>query len=240
MRSRKLKNHSFLLLCTALLILSFQNCSPNNMNFNGVNPDSTDLASSIGMVIENGAPASNKKVLDVKFVNLQGDYRRMRLSATETMNDTDNPWQTYSTDTEFDLGTDWSGDGKHDGPKTVYAELFEDTSQTVIKLKASIAIDTIAPTGSAQGLMAKGLQGVIYSKGQKVDLNWLGADPKSPTGYASGFHPSEAVKISYTKQADCSSSSATTVMDWSPYRSDYTQFAWPAANPVDAFISAFI
>lgn len=187
------------------------------------------------MTIEGGKPATNKKIVEVQFSSLltTQEFAKVRFSLTPEMTETKNPWRDFSSSTTYDFAEEYDKDGKKDGLKTLYAELLPSYRDSQpLKLAATIGLDTIVPTVSAQEILAKGLQGVVYKKGQSVALKWAYQDAVAPTGYSSGLDP-HGMRVGYTSFADCSNQ-VTWVTDWQQTSSGIN-FSWPTSAPLDTF-----
>ncbi len=223
---------TFSVLTAFCSLFLFQNCSKNSFSMRS-NPDDAILGSSDNfMLIEEGKPYTNKKVLKVKFQNLSGQYLKMRLALTKEMTDETHPWVDYSANTTFDLKQDWSLDGSADGTKTIYSELRELSGDTV-KFSAKIGLDTLPPQGNLLGILSKGLQGKQISEGQKEPLSWTISDVMSSSNFSSGLSDT-GMTVATTTIPDCSSSAIKVKLAQAPYKNTYT-LTWPQKQPNEAF-----
>jgi len=223
---------SLLLAASVILVLIFQNCSAVKMSYDYA---SVDRSMGMGLIIENGQPATNKKAVAVSFTgNDLSSMTQMRLATTSNMDAAAVPWQPYSSNTFFDFGSDWASDGSKDGLKFIYAEVRQNPSAPSVALQGNIGLDTVFPTIAGDGILATGIQGQHFVKGQSVALNWhYGDQPAGPNNYSSGIDP-RGFKIGYTRTADCGGD-VTWLGDWQAAFSSMNNFVWPAALPSDTF-----
>lgn len=224
-KKRKLLAISALVLSTGL---AFQNCQ--NYGFQRFNTDALNSLSN-GMTLENGASATNKKVLSVQFKQFKEQYTKVRFSLDGNFEKSQPV--PFAQSLSFDLGDAWSQDGKKDGSKTVYAEL-NNASGLPLKLRATIGLDTIAPTLEAKGILKTGPSGRTYNLGEAANLEWNIADLPGPTHFSSGLDPFKGVRITQSLQADCSTVDKE-ILPWSAPRASFAGFKWPFNEPLKNF-----
>jgi hypothetical protein len=211
------------------ILLGFQNCGKV-----GFVSDYAGIYGSSGlrMSLEGGRPATNKKELAVQFDLSNQVFSEMRLSTSQDMDAKGIPWQPFSQTTIFDLGSDWAGDGSLDGMKNVYAELRAEPGAPPLPIMASIGLDTVAPMATGKGILASGIHGQVFNRGESVNLELDLSDPASNTGYSSGLAAS-GFRYGYSTVADCTSANVTWERDWGAPDGN-PSIRWPLSSPLDA------
>ncbi len=214
-------------LC-ALLILFFQNCQAPRFS-----PDysSTTLSASVG-----GSTIfyTNQKNVNIE-VNLDSQFmNQMRASIYENMDDRNIPWGAVLKNVVVELQDEYAADGSKDGLKKVYIEARDSKTNKRIYTSVDIFLDTQAPSLTGSGLLSLGTQGIIYSKGTVVNLQWTGIDKLAPTGVSSGFDENAGFRWGIASSGDCSESSLTQKSEWSAPRTTIS-VPWPSNDPLTAF-----
>jgi hypothetical protein len=208
--------------------LLFQNCSKVGFNYDY---NTAYSQSGVGMVVNNGNPYTNQRVIGVQFTGQTQIFTQMRFSTNQDMDTNPVPWQTFAASTAFDLGSSWAPDGSKDGPVTIYAQIRKDDQSPTLPLAGSLGLDTTPPTVAGLNILVNGIQGQDYV-GQTVPLNFTASDKPAPTGYESGLAPA-GFRVGWTYNADCGNG-VTWLGAWGPVQGT-VPLTWPVQSTLDTF-----
>lgn len=209
------------------VLLGFQNCSDADFA-----TEASHVNKLLGsdLVLENGFDYTNKKIIDIQLKVNTSIYKAMRIS--DSPNFENSISQPTQENFKFDLGDNYAPDGSKDGIKSIYVELTGEGIPVKI-INQNIGLDTVHPKINAEGILASGLEGVIYSHQETVSIDWSGTDVMSSTGFNSGIDEVNGLKVAYSAVSDCSTSQVSVIKDWGTYTNG-TTVSWPQKSPLDS------
>lgn len=224
------------LLLSALVVTAFQNCSKINMSTVPMNVDS-QVSSSIDGADADSVFYTNNKSVNINLSVTTDLLDQVRMSTSPTMSEEKNPWQPVQNKISYDLGDDYAFDGSKDGPKTVYLEFRNSTSDQLanrVYKTVKVFLDTQAPDISGEDILNKGINGLELKKSQRVELKWNVQDRKPASAQVSGLDPAGDTRWGFSRSNDCSEASLFEKSPWKTMNGR-TQISWPSADPLDVF-----
>lgn len=223
-----MKASNWIVIAAALGLVTFQNCAPV-----GFDKDYEYLQSSsgTGMIVDDGRDVTNKKIVSVRFTGKTEVFTQMRLSTSPDFDGAE--WRAFEEQTLFDFDSAWAPGGEKDGKKQIYAQLRASDVAEPYPLEGAIDLDTLAPTLEPKDLLATGIQGKVFVKGQPVGLRWALADAPASSGYASGL-AKDGFSLGLASSADCGERVEWLMAGSAPI-DKLDDFRWPAETPLDTF-----
>lgn len=229
----------YLIVFSALLIVSFQNCS-NKLSFG--------ISNLIFSSETKGNYYTNNNFMDVQLSSENMDlFSEIRYSVNQKLDQQE--WKKFSEldvkntsnqDIEFRafLGDQYKSDGTLDGEKVIYVGLrgYDRLDKNKIyqaDFEFKMFLDTQAPKIVPNGILQEGIKGKIYKLDQDVELNLSMIDPQLEQGKASSFGI-ESLRWAITKNGDCSEEFLTNKSSWMP-KKESLSVAWPENDPMNAF-----
>ncbi len=179
---------------------------------------------------DDGAQYTNNKIVDLNFVYDSSLYTSLKVSFNEDL--TDSVDYEPQNRIKFDLGDKFAADGSKDGLKKIYIKLTSKINSIKL-IEHDLYLDTVPPQIDFSGILNTGLNGKAYALNESVQLSWDANDVNALSGYSSGLHKTESLRIATTKIEDCSENNVSRA-DWRGYKKSL-DISWPQENQNETF-----